>query len=254
MANALTAGNAEYRSKRMQYLLKNNLVARATASFEEKKLLSDGDKVHRPYASRASVRDYTKGVDTTAQDRTITDEYLDIDKTKEITTYIDNIDKIQNKYNLVNQLVDDDAYQLRNEIDGRYLREIINANLDVDDGDIGGTGGNAITLTTSNVVKTFSKTKAVMREGNIEDNMAWNAVVTPSIVSVMEQSMVSNGFAKADSTLQNGYKGDYMGFRIFESNNVCHSTVGTLTGNVSADDTLTVAGVVFTFKAAPSVA
>jgi len=230
----------------MQLQLRKNLVSKAIASFEERPNLVNGDTVHRPYFSRAKVRDYTKWTDTTPQDRTITDEYLSVDQTKEITTYIDNVDEIQNKYNLVNTLVDDDSYQLQKEMDGRFLREIINATYDMDEWDIGWTSWTAITLSTSNVSRTFSKARALMRELNIESSAPWNAVVTPSVVSNMDLSMVANGFNKADQVLANGYKGDYMWFRVFESNNVAHKVVATYTNQPSNTNPIVVAWVTFT--------
>lgn len=246
MANSLTAGNPEYRSKRMQMQLRKNLVSKAIASFEERPNLVNGDTVHRPYFSRAKVRDYTKGTDTTPQDRTITDEYLSVDQTKEITTYIDNIDEIQNKYNLVNSLVDDDSYQLQKEMDGRFLREIINSTYSMTEWDIGWTSGTAITLSTSNVARVFSKARALMRENDVESSAPWNVVCTPSVISNMELSMVSNGFQKADQTLANGYKGDFMWFRVFESNNVCHKIVLTYTNQPSNSETIVINGITFT--------
>jgi len=257
MANNLDAARPEYWSKRMQATKRKVLVSSEFANFEEQSNLTNWVKVHRPYFSRAKVRDYVRGTDTSAQDRTVTDEYLTIDQQKEITTYIDKLDEIQSNYNFVNTLVDDDAYQLAAEQDGRFFREIINASYSFDDWDIGWTSWTPITLTTSNVVQVFSKLAAKFRTNNIEKSRPWKIALTPNVASVIEQSFVKNGFSTADSTLKNGYAGDYMGFACYISNNVTHQVKLTNSGQPSDADTVTLTAtdlewtavsVVFTFK------
>lgn len=254
MANDLTAGNPEYRSKRMQVNLRTDLLTLATANFEERSLLTEGDTVNRPMVSTAKVRNYVKWVDTKTQDRTISNEKLEINQTKEITSYIDSVDKIQNNYDLVNTLVDDDTYQLQNEIDGRYLREVKHANLSCDDWDIWGTAWNWILLAVTNVIKTFSKAKAIMKTWKVESNRPRNCFITPDVASVLEQKLADTGFNIADKTLKAGYRWDFMGLRIFESNNIAHLNAVTYTGVIVAADTFTVWGVVFTAAAVPAAA
>ena len=139
MANNLDAFSPEYRSARTQRLLKKKLIAREIASFEEQALLRDGDVVHRPYYSDVVVNNYTKGVDVTVQDVSATDEYLVVNKSKEATVYIDEIDVKQNKYDAANKYIDRMTYALRKDIDGSFLQEVLNAEYTMSDGDLGGT-------------------------------------------------------------------------------------------------------------------
>lgn len=254
MANDLQHLTNELWSRRMQKWLKKSPVFYAIANMEEREALNVGDTVHRPYTSDFQVNTYTKGTAVTIQDVTTTDESLLINVTKEVSFYIDAIDKIQNLYDAMDEMSQKAAYRLGNDIDGDFLSEVENATYDFDDGDIDGTAGNAITLSTSNTVKTFSLLKAMMNKGNIEGDKFWDVVIDPASASFIEQQVVASGFSTADLTLKNGYAGDFLGFKVFVSNNLLHETVLTATGNVSADDTVTVGGVTFTFKASPSAA
>jgi len=226
----------------------------AIANLEEKAAISVGDTVHRPYISDFQVNDYTKGTAVSIQDITATDETLTIATTKEISFYVDTIDKIQNMYNSADERSQRAAYRLSNDIDGDFLSQVENATNDFDDGDIGGTAGNPIALTSSNTVKSFSLLKAMMNKNNIEGDKPWDVVMDPATASFIEQQVVANGFNTADLTLKNGYAGDFLGFNCFVSNNLLHETILTAAGTIVADNTITVAGVTFTIKAAPSVA
>lgn len=252
MANNLLAFSPEYRSLRIQRLLKKSLVSRDIANMEERALLSNGIKVHRPYHSDIKVNTYVKGTAVTPQDITATDEYLTVDQTKEATVYVDQVDIIQNKYDVANSLTDRITYALKRDIDGAFLREVANAALTLDDADFGGSSGTAITASTSNIVKLFALAEAKMNQNNIEDTKPRYAVITPALKAIVQQSLIFNGFRKADEGLDgmflgNGFMGRYMNFNIYSSNNVMHTCVLTSTNAPSATDTVTIAGVTFTF-------
>ena len=126
MAQNLDAFIPELWSRRIQYLTRNALVATQICSFEEQPDLKYGDRIHRPYPNDLVVNNYTKYTDTTQQDLIGTDEYLDIDQSKEISFAIDEVDWIQNKYDLENSYVERAAYRLANDIDGSVLGEVVN--------------------------------------------------------------------------------------------------------------------------------
>src|SRR5262245_61735006 len=107
MANAITAMSPTYWAKRMGRKLYKETVFRALASFEEQATLTDGQKVDRPYRSDITVENYTKGTALTAQDLTATSDVLTVDTVKALLMYIDNVDKIQNKYSAANLWADE---------------------------------------------------------------------------------------------------------------------------------------------------
>ena len=254
MANSLTAASPEYRSARMQNLLKAKLVAREISNMEERATLTNGIKVHRPYHSDVSVNSYTKGTAVTAQDVTITDEYLTVDQTKEATVYIDNIDKIQNKYDVANKMIDRIGYALKKNIDGAFMAEVANSTYTVTDGDFGGTSGNPVTVSVSNVFKLFTTVEAKANTANIEDTTPWFFVVTPNLKALMQQTNLANGFNQADAALQGtlkgmGYMGTWGNMNVFVSNSVKHTNVFTTSAILVDTDIVTIAGVAFTADA-----
>ena len=258
MANNLDAFSPEYRSARTQRLLKRKLIAREIANMEEQSLLRDGDMVHRPYYSDVVVNNYTKGVDVTVQDVSATDEYLVVNKSKEATVYIDEIDVKQNKYDAANKYIDRMTYALKKDIDGAFLQEVLNANLQISDGDMWGTAGNPITVSVSNAFSLFTKTEAKMNANDVEDTKAWFYVITPDMKAAIQQTNLVNGFNQADAALRGtlkgvGYLGTWGNFNLFVSNNVAHTNKVTVS-SLAANDTLTINGATITFKAAPAAA
>jgi len=256
MANNLDAFSPEYWSARTQRLLKKKLIAREIASMEEQATLRDGDMVHRPYYSDVVVNNYTKGVDVTVQDVSATDEYLVVNKSKEATVYIDEIDVKQNKYDAANKYIDRMTYALKKDIDGAFLQEVLNAEYTMDDGDMWGTAGNPVTVSVANVFKLFTLTEAKMNANDIEDTKPWFFVITPDVKANIQQTNLVNGFQQADAALRGtlkgmGYLGTWGNFNIFVSNNVAHSNLVTVS-SLAAADTLTINGAKITFAAAPA--
>ena len=246
MAQNLDAFIPELWSRRIQYLTRNALVATQICSFEEQPDLKYGDRIHRPYPNDLVVNDYTKYTDTTQQDLIGTDEYLDIDQSKEISFAIDEVDWIQNKYDLENSYVERAAYRLSNDIDGSVLGEVVNANVTCDGSDIGSSG--AISLSTSNCLNAIMTAGAKLTANGCEMDKTWALVVSPKTASIIAQTVAQDWFSLADLALKNGYAGNFAGYKVYSSNNVFHKRTISFS-SVVATDAITVAGVTFTFVA-----
>ena len=244
MAQNLDAFIPELWSRRIQYLTRNALVATQICSFEEQPDLKYGDRIHRPYPNDLVVNDYTKYTDTVQQDLIGTDEYLDIDQSKEISFAIDEVDWIQNKYDLENSYVERAAYRLANDIDGSVLGEVVNANVTCDGSDIGSSG--AISLSTSNCLNAIMTAGAKLTANGCEMDKTWALVVSPKSASVIAQTVAQDWFSLADLALKNGYAGNFAGYKVYSSNNVFHKRTISFS-SVVATDAITVAGVTFTF-------
>ena len=246
MSQNLDAFIPELWSRRIQYLTKNALVATQICSFEEQPDLKYGDRIHRPYPNDLVVNDYVKYTDTTQQDLVGTDEYLDIDQSKEISFAIDEVDWIQMKYDLENSYVERAAYRLANDIDGKVLSEVANADVSMDAGDIGGTPGNAISLSTSNCLNAVMTAGAKLTANGCEMDKTWALVVSPKIASIIGQTVAQDWFSLADLALKNGYAGNFAGYNVYSSNNIAHSRTISFS-TVVATDAITIGGVTFTF-------
>jgi len=252
MTNDLSKFTPEYWSRRTQVLLRKMLVGRKIANTEEQSLLRDGDVVHRPYSSDPYVVDYTKGTAIDIQDIDTTDEFLTVNQSKVVPVYVDDDDVKQNKYNTANQLIDRSAHMLARDIDSAVLAQVTNASLDIDDGDIGGTSGASISLTTSNVSNVFGTVMAELATNNVERDRPWYLVIDPVMTNTIMQSFVNNGFNTADATLKNGFLGELFGFQIFISNSLKSTVSLGMATNPSEGDTVVINGVTFTFNATPS--
>ena len=244
MAQNLSAFIPELWSRRIQYLTHNALVATQICSFEEQPDLKYGDRIHRPYPNDLVVNDYTKYTDTTQQDLIGTDEYLDIDQSKEISFAIDEVDWIQMKYDLENSYVERAAYRLANDIDGKVLSEVSNANVTCDASDLGSSGD--IALSTSNCLNAIMTAGAKLTANGCEMDKTWALVVSPKTASIIAQTVAQDWFSLADLALKNGYAGNFAGYKVYSSNNVSHARTISFS-SVVATDAITVGWVTFTF-------
>ena len=244
MPQNLAAFIPELWSRRIQYLTRNALVATKICSFEEQPDLKYGDRIHRPYPNDLVVNDYVKYTDTVQQDLVGTDEYLDIDQSKEISFAIDEVDWIQMKYDLENSYVERAAYRLANDIDGNVLAEVANANVTCDASDLGSSGD--IALSTSNCLNAIMTAGAKLTANGCEMDKTWALVVSPKSASVIGQTVAQDWFSLADLALKNGYAGNFAGYNVYSSNNVKHSRTISFSSVVATDE-IVIAGVTFTF-------
>jgi hypothetical protein len=232
-------------SARVQVLLKNTLVGAAIANTEERAGLTFGYRTHRPYTGDVYAVTYTKGTAPTFQDMTATDEYLDVDQAKIIPMYLDDIDKIQNKYQTLDIYSLRMAYQMRNQIDQKVLSEVSNALLG---------NSTALTLDTTNVFKAVSNAKADLFNNGVEDTKPWYAVVDGDTVSLIEQCLAFNGFKVSDDALVNGYGvknyvGEWQGLSMFKSQNLPSTVDIVFSDDPTTTHTLIINGITFTFLA-----
>lgn len=211
----------------VQELAKKQLIAMAIT---KQVPMPDGDTFHRPYSSRVGTGSYTRnassaGVSATAI--TTTDEYLSVDTAKYASFEIDRLDARQTMYALEGDLKDDAVYQLRNLIDASILAEYANAASVVDGGDIsGGTDGQAILLTTSNLLDTIEAAKVKLAQQDVANNGDWFVIVDEvNYYKVVEKLMATSGYKNQDNTLKNGFMGTILDVEFYMSRNLSTSVV-----------------------------
>jgi len=248
MANSLTAFNPEYWSAQMQQIFFKENVAIALANTELRALLTDGDTVNKPYRSKLYATDYTKGTDISVQDISGTNEQLTVSTAKIVPIYYDDIDKIQNKWDLAKKDAQDSQRILNNVLDQAILAEYSNANSDIYNADVGGSGSTTtIPLTTSNIFNVF--TAAARKLDYLNMPLASRfAVLSPRAIETLRLSIAGRETGVGDRVGENGKIGERFGFELYQSNNCPFSAVWTPADRPSADDTITIAGVTFTFK------
>jgi hypothetical protein len=201
--------------------------------------------VHRPRPVEFVVNDYVRNVDPSQQEYGGTDEYMDIDRSKEVSFYIDLLDKKQSKYDIEMEAVKKAVYAVRKEMDAHLLSKVLDSSFDSDAEQAGGSAGIPYTPVVSTLSTFVENSKAILAANDVEDDRPRYWVVTPKVVGVIANTFVQNGFNTADSTLKNGYQGDFAGLKIYKSTNVLHTQTATL-DTVIATDAIVIAGITLT--------
>ena len=92
-----------YWARRMGAKMYKEEVFRSICSFKEQASLYNGQIVDRPYRNDLVGETYSKGTALSAQDLSATSNQLTVNQFKAILMYVDRVDKIQNKYDAVNE-------------------------------------------------------------------------------------------------------------------------------------------------------
>lgn len=144
-----------------------------------------------------------------------------IDNQYVVPFQIDNVNELVYDYSAQIDLTDEAAYKLRDTIDQDVLSEYSNAAQTMEDSDLpGGTDNSAITASSANIIGMFSTARKMLRNKNVAEEGDFFSVVTSDTAEIIERTAADKGFQVADSTLRNGYAGNFLGFRVYVSNNV----------------------------------
>lgn len=217
----------EHWAQMLQVPLRKSLVSAEAANTQFEPVLRDGDTIHFSYYDSLSVTDYTPGSDISGHEQlTAHDESLTVNQSKIVRTYVDDVEELQSRPDIQETLTNEAAYQLRDQVDSDTLLNVTGAASSLDDGDIGGTSGSAITASSGNVIDIFASAREKLRRMNVEEMGDWIVVATPSLVQKIEEKAANTGFNVSDTTLRNGFVGDWMGFRWYVSNNLPSETYG----------------------------
>lgn len=251
MANSLTAFNPEYWLPEMQtvFMRENTAIALANTDFRD--ILRQGDTWHRPYMTQPSRVTYTKGTDVTVQDITATDESGTVATIEIVPFYIDDVDAIQNAYATAITGARRAQRLLNIALAQAVAGEVANANQTVDDGDIGGTDGNAIVVSTSNISNIFTSAARKLDDYNIPQSGRF-ALIGPRMLEQLRLYLSGKDTAMADIVGRNGLVMERFGFEIYYSNNIRFTATLGLATQVTEADTVVIHGVTFTFNATPS--
>lgn len=227
--------------------------------------LTKGQTIARSYASDVTVNDMGADGSYSTQAITDTQETLTINKEKETSVYIKNLDELQahlpvkKKYarKLVNALV--------NQIDGDVLLTAYQgAGTTLDDGDFSGTAGNGFDVTSSNVATLFTKAMQKLRLKNTVYNKRFRpsagmkievpegmpvAVVPQEVLTSIELYLGGKDTLLGDQVSRNNYAGYFHGFEVFASNALPWTATLAIATNPTDGDTIVINGVTITFKA-----
>ena len=246
MANSFNFADIMARSQQDVFMKKS--VAMILA--ENKSMaLTYGKSYQRPYSSVSADDDVdvmNRTSDLTVTDVSDTIETLTVDKQRSKVLEVHDWDEIQSSYPLASTYGDQFGEIMKSKIDMDVLYEVVNSLNTVDAGSVWGTAGQGIDLTSSNVAETVFAVTRELHESNVIDT-DFVAAVSPKF----EQKIASYYGAKVtdlgDNVSQNGYFNQIAGFKLYSTNNLTCSAVLALATNPTANDTVTIGGVTFTF-------
>ena len=221
VSNDVSAIVPEIWSEVIQVPLYKTLVAMDVANLELSDTVKYGDTIHKQYFASLSAQTYVPGTAFTAQAQDWTTDDLNVSAYKTVAVYVDDVEEIQANVSSRTQLQTEIAYQLRDAMDTHILaRTKDGTDCEADDLVPGGVDSHAISATTANIISIFSKARQKLRTANVSETGDWIAILSPAQAQLIESKATAVGYNVADATLRNGYAGDFMGFRIYISNNV----------------------------------
>ena len=249
--NTLGVGvfNPEYWAKEMQQVFFKENVAIALANTELRAILADGDTIHKPYRSHLVGQSYTKGTAVTLNAVSGTDSSFVVNTIRVVPFYVDDIDKIQNKWSMIDKYAADAMRVLNNELDQAILGEYSNATSDVYADDVGGSGATtALVLTTSNIFNVFTAASRKLDALNQAQSPRF-AVLGTRALETLRLALAGRETSFGEEVGKNGKVGTRFGFDIYYSNNCPFGATWTCDSgtNPANGETIHINGVLFTF-------
>lgn len=246
MANSFNFADIRARTQQDVFLKKS--VAMVIAQ-NESRAISYGKTYKRNYSS-VSATDVpsvvVRGTDMTVTDVSDTTETLTVDKQFGVTIAINDWDEIQSAYGLAMTYGDQYGEIMKSQMDADVLYEVVNAYSTVDAGDTWGTAGQGIDLSTTNVLTTVMAATKKLHIANVWDT-DFVAAVSPKFENIIGLYYGAKVTDLGDDVSLNGYFNKIAGFKLYSTNNLTCSAVLALSVQPTANDTVTIQGVTFTF-------
>lgn len=261
--NTISAGIKEVWDDEYQIVHYKQPVFRAFADLTVAEKLKKGDTLHREHTSDLVVNDMGADGSYATQALTDTDETLVINKEKEVSFYIKELDELQNHLPVRMKYAKRAMNNLFLQIDGDVLGEYDQATSTVDDVVNGGSASDGITLTDANIDAVFIAAMRRLQEQNVivdtqarftgdvkrdKTSIIPVAAISPQMYAKLLQRLAGRDTELGDKIGQNGHAGRWMGFDLFVSNNLAWSGVLAMATNPTDDDTIVVNGVTITFQ------
>lgn len=246
MSNSLSASFPEIWAKEQQVVFHKENIAMQIADTSFNSQMRKGDTLNRTYRSGFTAYAYSRGTEMTLTDITDTNEQLSVNKEYYVAFYRDDFDQIQDNYDIASAYGRDAGIVLSNQVDSHVLGEVFNATSTVDDGTLGGTAGNGITVATTNILKIFGAAKRKLRLQNVMSEDIYG-VISPEIEDVLYQYGATRDTQVGDTMYEKGYYRTANGFKLYVSNQLAGSAVLALATQPTANDTVVIEGVTFTF-------
>lgn len=237
-----------------QEFFNKRLVAKSIMNTRFEPMLTYGGSVTRVAMdlSGVLVRSVTRGSASTIDAITDSTETLTINLEKEAAFHISDGEVTQTGPLKAMQTAGKEiAKKLATDLDGRCFAEVQNALYAFDNGDLatGTSNGTAITLSGTTVPQMTTRMAAKLsNRNNVDSDGDMVFVVDGYAGGDIDQFLISKSIDLAGSVFKNGYSGLVRGADLYISENLTSTSVLSIATQPTDGDTVTIAGVVFTFK------
>lgn len=249
MVNSISDLRPEFWAAEAQRSLFVENRAMAIANTQLRNILAgEGRKAHRTIMSYPASATYTPGTDITATALTGSKETLEVDTFLASLVSIDDTEEKQSIIGLGEMAMKRMMKDHNNRIEQAVLGQISNARHTLDDGNVGGTSGNNMTLNTDVIPQVFVSADTKL-DAIDAPKAGRTAVVGSHFMRWLKLQQAGRDTVFGDGVNTRGVVTNLFGWDIIESNNLPYSAVLTMATNPTDGDTMTIAGVTLTFKA-----
>lgn len=237
---------------RYQDILSKVMVGLKIANTRFESNLKFGDTVVRNVLdlSAVRVRSFTNLNDQTIDPLTDSEETMTINVQVGAVFPIARLEKIQaGPLNPAMTAGKEVAIKVANYLDSVILKETMNAWANFDTGNLttAASNGTAITLSSTTVPQMVAQAYAKLFSNNVAmTNLCW--VLDPFSVSQIAQYPIGKDITSENTVFKNGFTGNIFGAEVYTSNNLTGEAVLSIATAPTDGDTVTINGVVFTFK------
>lgn len=241
---------------RYQDILSKAMVGLKIASTRFEPNLKFGDTVVRTILdlSAVRVRSFSNLSDQTVDPLTDSEETMTVNVQVGAVFPIARLEKIQaGPLNPAMTAGREVAIKVANYLDSVILKETLNAWADFDTGNLttASSSGTPITLSSTTVPQMVAQAYAKLFSNNVAmTNLCW--VLDPFSVSQIAQYPIGKDITSENTVFKNGFTGNIFGAEVYTSNNLTGEAVLGLATEPTANDTVVINGVTFTFVASPT--
>lgn len=207
----------------------------------------EGDTVKKVIVSYPASATYIPGTDITAKAVTGDSESLQIGTWLASRVVIDDTERAQSIIELGQNISNKLMMDHNNRIEQAVLAEATNAQWSLDDGNVGGTAGNNAIVNTNTVPQFFIAADTKL-DAIDAPKAGRTAVVGGHFMGQLKLQQAGRPTVFGDGVNTRGIVTQLFGWDIMYSNNLPYTAVLTMTVNPTDGDTVTIAGVVFTFR------
>lgn len=249
MANSLSDLNPAFWAKEAQRSLFVENKAMAIANTTLRNIVAgEGSSVHRTQISYPASSTYVPGTDITDTPVTGSKETLSISTWIASKVTIDDTEKKQSIVELGSNISNKMMKDHNNRIEQAVTAEVTNALWTLDDGNVGGTAGSNAQVNT-NTVPLFFIAADTKLDAIDAPKAGRTAVIGGHFLGQMKLQQAGRQTVFGDGVNSRGVVTNLFGWDILYSNNLPYEAVLYMATNPTDGDTVTIAGVTFTFKA-----